>query len=270
MTSLQRYTCKATIVGLCLAAATGAYAQVSSINSAIISHVFNDMPGATPSSFNAYPGVITLSESGASRPAPNGANRDVWRFSNNGSTAYQFQGNDYFNASFILTLFGGETNVDLEGGFLFSNPSLNFGGDDQIVVVGQGGNAGVEFQAGGPSFHLFAPNGTYVNGTPITMGFNYVLDPNTSLNAFQYSVNGVFGQSSPGNNYFDLNPGQFVGGAGDVLGGYFQIGNGNANNSGQAVFSNISITPAPEPSSFALLSMGIVALGAVVSRRRRI
>ena len=267
MTSLQRCTRNATLVGLCLAVASGAYAQVGSINSVVVTHVFNDIPGATPSSFNAYPGIITLSESGVSRPAPGGLNRDVWQFSNNGSTAYQFQGNNYFNASFTLTLFGGEPNVDLEGGFLFSNPSGNFGGDDQIVVVGQGGNAGVEFQGGGPSFHLFAPNGTYINGTPITMGFNYVIDPNTSINAFQYSVNGVFGQSSPGNTYFDLGPGQFVGGAGDVLGGYFQIGNGDANNAGQAVFSAITITAVPEPSSLALLSLGILPL---LLRRRRI
>ena len=84
MTSLQRYTCKATLVGLCLAAASGAYAQVSSINSVIISHTFNDMPAATPTSFNAYPGIVTLSESGVSRTNSGGLNRDVWQFSNNG------------------------------------------------------------------------------------------------------------------------------------------------------------------------------------------
>jgi hypothetical protein len=269
MKSLTRYICISALTGLCLAVASGAYASVGSINSVIISHVFNDMPGATVTPVNSYPGPVTLSESGVTRVAPGGLNRDVWRFSNNGgASAYQFQGNDYFNASFTLTLSGGENNIDLEGGFLFSNPSGNFGGDDQIVVVGQGGNAGVEFQSGGPSFHLFAPNGTYVNGTPITMGFNYVIDPNTSMNAFQYSVNGVFGESSPGNTYFDLGAGQFVGGAGDVLGGYFQIGNGDANNAGQAVFGDITITSVvPEPATFALVGMGLFGLLAI--RRKR-
>lgn len=167
-----------------------------------------------------------------------------------------------------MTLSGGENNIDMEGGFLFSNPSGNFGGDDQIVVVGQGGNAGVEFQAGGPSFHLFAPNGTYINGTPITLGFNYVVDPNTSMNAFQYSVNGVFGESSPGDTYFDLGAGQFVGGAGDKLGGYFQIGNGDANQAGQAVFGDISITSVvPEPSMLALLGLGLLPLARLFRRR---
>jgi len=265
MKSLQHYICNATLIGLCLAATSGAYAQVGSINSVVISHVFNDMAGATVTPVNSYPGSVTLSESGVTRVASGGLNRDVWQFSNNGSTAYQFQGNDYFNASFTLTLSGGESNVDLEGGFLFSNPSGNFGGDDQIVAVGQGGNAGVVFQAGGPSFNLFYPNGTYINGTAITMGFNYVVDPNTSNPAFQYSVNGVFANAGTGGTtYYDL--GGPVGNPGDVLGGYFQMGNGDANNSGQALFSNISIIAVPEPATIALLGLGLVPL---MARRLR-
>ena len=253
-----------------MVAASGAYAQIGSINSAIIvPRVFNDIPGAVDNNNNSYPGSITLSEANVTRVAAGGLNRDVWYFSNNGgATPYQFNAGDYFNASFTLTLSGGENNIDMEGGFLFSNPSGNFGGDDQIVVVGQGGNAGVEFQAGGPSFHLFAPNGTYINGTPITLGFNYVVDPNTSMNAFQYSVNGVFGESSPGDTYFDLGAGQFVGGAGDKLGGYFQIGNGDANQAGQAVFGDISITSVvPEPSMLALLGLGLLPLARLFRRR---
>jgi len=288
MNSLQRYTCKATLVGLCLAAASGAYAQVSSINSVIISHVYNDMPGATPSSFNSYPGNVTLNESGVSRTNSGGLNRDVWYFSNNGGvSAYQFQNNNYFNASFNITLAGNgnPASVGLEAGWLFSNPSGSIGGDLQSLVTG----AGVVVQFGGPSYYPFSPAAggyppaagssppggvpNYTEGQTYTMGLNYILDPNTGMNAFQYSVNGVFALSSPGNRYFDLGPGAGPNGSpGSTLGGYFQIGNdpSHPNNGGTATFSAITITSIPEPSTFALLSMGIVALGAVVSRRRRI
>jgi hypothetical protein len=284
MTSLQRYTCKATLVGLCLAAASGAYAQVSSINSAmIVSNLFSPrIPGSVFSSVNAYNAVISLNEANVSSPgaAPNTfANRDVWYFSNNGgATAYSFQNNDYFNASFNLTLGGGVTGFDLEAGWLFSNPSGSIGGDLQTVIT----KGGAVFQAGGPSYYPFSPAAggypgaggsvpNYTNGQTYAMGLNYVVDPNTGMNAFQYSVNGQFAASSPGNTYFDLGLGAGpTGSPGSTLGGYFQIqttGDPLNPNSGTAIFSDITITPIPEPSSWVLLSAGILPL---LLRRRRI
>jgi hypothetical protein len=283
MTSLQRYTWNATIIGLCLAVASGAYAQVSSINSAIISHTFNDMPGATQTPNNIYPSLISLSEAGVSRVAPGGLNRDVWFFSaNGGSSAYQFQNNNYFNASFNLTLAGSSApGIGLEAGWLFSNPSGSIGGDLQSLIT----VAGVVVQFGGPSYYPFSPAAggyppaagssppggvpNYTEGQTYTMGLNYVLDPNTGMNAFQYSVNGVFALSSPGNRYFDLGPGAGpTGSPGSTLGGYFQIGNdpSNPSNGGTAIFSAITITAVPEPSALALLSLGILPL---LLRRRR-
>ena len=216
-----------------------------------------------------------------SKATSGGLNRDVWNFSNNGgASAYAFQNNDYFIASFNLMLSGsGTSGVDLEAGWLFSNPSGSFGGDLQSLVTG----AGVVVQFGGPSYYPFSPAAggfpgaggsvpNYTLGQTYTMGLNYVIDPNTGRNAFAYSVNGQFADSSPGNPYFDLGPGVGIGDLGrNPLGGYFQIGNdpNNASNNGLAVFSAISIKPAPEASTFALLSTGMVTLGTMVSRRRR-
>jgi hypothetical protein len=262
---MKRLICFATFVGLVVA--NGAYAQISSINSAIVTaRVFNDVPGATGSYPNNYPSSISLGESGVSA-ATGFADRDVWRFSNNGSTAYQLQSGDYFNASFNLTLSGsGTSGIDLETGWLLSNPSGTIGGDLQSIVKADG----EVVQFGGPSFFGFSPaNGgtsvpNYVLGATYTMGLNYVIDPNTGRNAFQYSVNGVLATSAPGNTYFDLGVGQSLGSAGDVLGAYFQIQNDptNPSNDGTALFESISISPStvPEPATFALLGLGVLAL----------
>jgi len=283
MNNTQRITSKATLISLCCAASTAAYAQVGSINSVTIGHVFNDMPAATESPVDNFPGSVTLSESGVSRAATGGLNRDVWYFSNTGgATPYAFQNNDYFNASFQVTLTGsGTAGVDLEAGWLFSNPSGGFGGDLQSIVQSSGGVV----QFGGPSYYPFSPaaggypgaGGSVANyslGQTFTMGLNYVIDPNTGNNAFEYSVNGQFAASSPGDPYFDLGPGVGAGSlGGNPLGGYLQIGNNPSNpaNDGTAVFSNISITSAavPEPATYAALSMGIMAIAGVISRRRR-
>lgn len=275
MNSLRNYTFKATLIGLCLAAVSGGYARASSINSVIIvPRAFDDVPTATLTTVDNYPSGISFSEQNVSS-ATGYANRDVWYFSNNGgSSAYQFQSTDHFNASFNLTLTGGSPGYDLEAGFLFSNPSGEFGGDLQSLVTA----AGVVVQFGGPSYYPFSPAAggypgaggsvaNYVAGETYTIGLNYVDDPNTGKNAFEYSVNGQFAASSPADPYFDLLPGQFVGSPGDTLGGYFQIQNDSANpsNSGEAVFSNISIS-VPEPGSLSALASGGLGL---LSRRRR-
>lgn len=281
--NLFHSTYKATLIGFSLAVASGAYAQVSSINAAYVDPNSNFQPvipgSVFTSSTSGNPQIdtlgVTLNEANVGSSGGNGyANQNLWFFSNDGGlSAYNFQANDYFNASYTLTLTGGTTGLDMEGGFFFANPNndLSYGGNIQIVIVGQGGNAGVEFEGGGPSFHLFAPNGTYVNGTSITLGMNYVVDPNNGMNALQYSVNGVFATGLNDGLYDDINvqsPNTF--GPGDNLGGYFQIqttGNANSPNAGSAIFSNISISSVPEPSTIAFLGLGI---GSLLMRRRKI
>ncbi|HEV7926511.1 MAG TPA: hypothetical protein VGR14_14210 [Verrucomicrobiae bacterium] len=253
----------AAAVGLAFLAVSPAHAQVSSINSAFIhSELFQPpIPDATFSATNTFvnpnTGSVSLSEANVTNAGGGNnafANKDAWYFSaDGGSSAYQFQSNDYFSASFSVTLTGGTSGKDIEAGLLFSDPSGVFGGDLAIYIVGY---SGVIFQGGGPSYYPFDPaaNGypgagggvsNYVLGETYTVGLNYVIDPKTGNNAFQYSVNGQFAASSAGDPYFDLDPGVAIGGTGDFLGGYFQIQTdpSSSTNSGTVVFSNISIVP---------------------------
>lgn len=246
---------RALYAALLLAAATAAQAQISKINSAFIDpRVYDDITNATLTTVTNYPSVISFNEQNVSS-ASGYANRDVWYFSSNGGASpYQFQSNNYFMSTFNITLTGGTSGYDIEAGYLFSNPSGGFGGDLQLLVTG----AGVVVQFGGPSYYAFSSdaggfpgaggtNANYVEGETYTLGLNYVIDPVTGKNAFQYSVNGQYAASSAGDTYFDLSTGSAPGGAGDFLGGYFQIQTDGSNptNSGTATFQNISIVPVP-------------------------
>jgi len=280
--SLTRFTRISALTGLCLAAVSPVMGNVQpnsgsaqfsnisitpignslagTINSAIIlPHVFNDAPASVGTYNNSYPGSITLSEANVNNGTGNGLERDIWYFSNNGGASpYNFQAGDFFTASFSLTLSGGVAGKDLEGGFIFSNPSGAWGGDDQVVAVGQGGNAGAVVQFGGPSYYPFSPAAggypgvggsvpNYVNGTTINMTFTYTTDPTNGNPAFQYAVNGQYAANTTTGTYFDL--GGPVGNPGDYLGGYFQL------------------APVPKPTAFALVGMGIASM--LVLRRRR-
>jgi hypothetical protein len=267
MNTIQYYTGKATVIGLCLAAANAAYAQVGTppINSAVITpRVFNDYMGAIGNYVNGYPGAITLGESGEYNTGTSGfANRDTWQFSNNGSTAYTFQAGDTgFTASMTLDVTGA-TTVDNEAGFIIPNANGSFpGGDLQFIADPQSGFLGF---FGGPS--SWNSGITYVAGTDITLKMTYLQTGATGN--VQFSVTDGSTVTSPVESW----TGNLVG---DVVGGYYQLqGIDNSTGpgtSGQALFDDISITPAaavPEPANYALLSMGIMALSGVLARRRR-
>src|SRR6476620_7585968 len=103
MTFFNRRACCVTLIGL--AAVTGAYAQISTINSAAYHpREFNDVPGSTLTVVSNYPSTIAFSDQNVS--APTGfANRHVWRFSNNsGTSPYAFSNNDFFTVTMMVTL----------------------------------------------------------------------------------------------------------------------------------------------------------------------
>jgi hypothetical protein len=257
MSFLQRS--KPYVVLVVIMAVTGAYAQISTVNSVTIQpRVFNDVPGATFTPINAYPGFIAFSESGVS--APTGfANRDVWRLSANGGTSpYALQPNDYFTIAMDLNLTGNPITPRKEAGFLFSTGSS---GDIQFIVNTDGHEV---VQFGGISTYSFSTqNGlTYNSGNTISLSMTYFLDSNNK-NALVFVANNI---ASP---VFEFPTGTPNIGSGSTLGGYLQVVNdpNNANNGGTALFSNIRVTNAPEPSVFALLGGGLLAL--IVFRRRR-
>jgi hypothetical protein len=250
---LRACACYAIIIGL--VAANGVYAQVSTINSATYHpREFNDVPGSTLVVVSNYPSLIVFSDWGVSG-ASGYANRDVWRFSNNGGTsAYQFQNDDFFQVSMTVTLDGNTISPRREAGFLFNT----IGGDGQFIV----NTDAHEVVAFGGPLPFYAFPSTFNSGATITLGMTYFLD-GSGNRAIIYTANGV---NSPALEFSNLEQGIINN---TTLGGYFQIVNAplDPNNSGLAVFQNISISAVPEPSVFALLSLGILPL---LLRHRRI
>ncbi len=248
MMLIKRYA----LLAACLLAGTTAFGQISSINSAVIQpRVFNDIPGASFNGVNAYPAYISLFETGVSA-ATGFANRDVWRFSNDGTTPYQIAHNQYFTATFSLTLTDTADSPRKEAGFLLSSTSV---GDIQFIVNSDGHEV---VQFGGSSFFSFtnAYGLTYHTGQTINLLLSYTINPNTGRNALLLGANGYYSpfldfSPTAGNGSLDI-------GDGSTLGGYFQIVNdpNNPGNSGTALFQNIVIF-VPEPATCALLGLGI-------------
>jgi hypothetical protein len=250
MTSLHRYTCNATLIGLCLAAANGAYAQVNSgsavfqnititegslINSDIIhNRVFNDYPSATRTTVNNYPSLVSFSESNVVGPG-SGANRDDWRFSSDGgATDHLFQSNQYWSVSLSLTLTGNPTSPRKEAGIRLDS---NIGGDGLFILD----TDAHEIVAFGGALPFYSFGNTFNSGNTVLMGMRY--ENVGGVNGIVYSANGV---NSPFLPMTNTEQGVING---STLGGYFQIAG-----------------IVPEPSSFVLLSLGILPL---LLRRRR-
>ncbi len=248
MTYLRRYTCYAALIGL--AAANGAYAVSNSgsavfqnititgdpvINSAAMHpRVFNDYPGATLTSVNNYPSLVSFSE--ANVVGLSGfANRDDWRFSSDGGlTDHLFQNNEYWSISALVTLTGNPISPRKEAGLRLDS---SIGGDG-LFILNTDAHEIVAF--GGP-FPFYSFGNTFNSGDSVLMGITY--ENIGGQNGIVYSANGVNSPFLPMSN---LEQGVING---STLGGYFQI-----------------VGVVPEPSAFALLGVGALSL---LLRRRR-
>jgi hypothetical protein len=235
MNSARSCVTKSILLSLLLASIGGAYGQVSTINSVVVSpRVYNDVSNAVLTVVTNYPALISFAETNVS--ATNGfANRDVWHFSaDDGSTAFQFQSNDYFTASMKVTLNGYPATPRKESGFVFNNPA-NDGGEfildtDAHEVVAFGGYL---------PFYAFPK--FFNSGDTVTLGITYFRDAN-GKNAIIYTANGT---NSPALEFSNTEQGVINN---TTIGGYFQIQVDKANptNSGSASFANITVSPAAE------------------------
>jgi hypothetical protein len=266
MTSLQRCTCTATVIGLCLGAANGAYAQP--INGYFTNpRVFNNDPGSTltitpPSPINANPATININDQ---YTGPfGGANRhDVLASSDGGVTAYTFGIDDSFVFTTRLTLTDGFNAPRKEAGIRINSPITG----DMLFLVNS--DAGEIVTFGGP-FHLFGNNGLgngYTPGSSILLGIREI-----------GGGDGIGGVPDTIEFFIDRGSGIVTTGPlpwTDLEGGplSFQLGvyaQGDANAGGDfinALFTDTTFTPIPEPGSFTLVGMGLLGLLAI--RRKR-
>jgi hypothetical protein len=229
MSNFKRYAWCAAFVGL--TAVNGAFAQVSTINSATYHpREFNDIPGSVLTVVSNYPSLIEFQDQNVS--APTGfANRHVWRFSSDaGASPFAFSNDDFFTVTMTVTLTGDPISPRKEAGFLLDS----IGGQGQFII----NTDGHEVVAFGGPFPFYAFPATFQSGDTVVLGMTYFLDSN-GKRAVIYAANGL---RSPPLEFSNLEQGIIDG---STLGGYLQIVNASAvpANSGTATFENVQIGP---------------------------
>jgi hypothetical protein len=233
MSNLKRYSCYAAIVGL--AAANGALAQISTINSANIHpRFFNDIPGASLTVVSNYPTLISFDYQNVSTTNNAFADRSLWYFSNNGGLSpYLFQHGDAFTITMDLTLSGGPTSPRKEAGIVFNNP-LNDGGE---FIVDSDGHEFVAF-GGFLPFYAFPRN--FNLGDTVTMGLTIFTDSNGKQAIIYFARTATTCLVSPPLEFSNLEQGVINNTA---IGGYIAVVNSPTitTNNGQAAFQNIRI-----------------------------
>ena len=263
MTPLVRRASSATVIGLCLGAASAVNAQI--VNGYYTNgYVFHDNPGSTltftpPPPINANPATITIRDQYTG--AFSGANRhDVLASINGGLSAHTFGFDDSFLFTTTLTLTGGFNSPRKEAGIRINSPITG----DMLFIVNS--DAGEIVTFGGP-FHSFGNNAGgngYTPGTPITLGIKEIAAgdgiggmPNTIEFFINYNAGFVTTGPLPWTN--------LEGGPLNFNVGIYAQGGANANGDFvNAVFANTTLI-IPEPSSFTLVAMGF--LGLLLRRR---
>jgi hypothetical protein len=229
MSKLQRYAFCTALVSL--TAVSGAFAQISSINSATYHpREFNDIHGSSLTVVSNYPGLVAFEDKNVSA-ATGFANRHVWRFSNNnGASAFQFSNNYFFTVTMTLTLTGDPALPRKEAGFLFDT----LGGQGQFILD----TDAHEIVAFGGPLPFYAFPATFHSGDTVNLGMTYFMDTN-GMRAIIYSANCL---KSPPLEFSNLEQGIIDN---STLGGYIQVVNAPADptNSAMAVFQNIKIGP---------------------------
>src|SRR6516162_2825060 len=217
--------------------ASGALAQISSINSAvIIPRYFNDITNASLTVVSNYPSLISFDYQNVSTTNPAFADRSVWQFSKDGGhSAFIFGNNDAFTITMDVTLSGGPDAPRKEAGIVFNNP-LNDGGE---FIVDSDAHEFVAF-GGFLPFYAFPRN--FNLGDTVTMGLTVFREDSGSNAIIYFAKTPTTCLQSPPLLFNNLEQGVI---AGTTIGGYFQIVNSPtvATNSGKASFQNIKIGP---------------------------
>jgi hypothetical protein len=240
------------LVGVGLSLASGAFAQISAINSVkLFPREFNDDSESMLTFTNNYPTSIIIKDESVDTKSPGTfANRHVWRFSaDNGSTAVKLTNDTFFEVFMDVKLTGTPITPRKEAGFIFDTA----GGQGQYIVD----TDAHEIAAfGGPlPFYKFTTQ--FNSGDTIHLGMTYYKDPADGKRKIIYHANN---DSSPPQEFTNNEKGIINN---STLGGYMQIviAAGNPNNAGEADFSNITIQ-ALRTVSGTLTLQGIVSTAA--------